>query len=213
MLFPQKTQLNKILNKQQFCKLANLSPVSKNEINANAERILLANVLRKDTINIEGNVVKEIDVFEIKLKDKKYSDNLIKDIDANIPKHILFMLTYKDEAQIVITYKEKCANSEKYKVLQIYKSKWQKTEDIKLEIKGLSLDKVFENFIEQIAEGRIEVAEEQTMKEAVEKSVANEKLQRKIAQLESKIKKEPQFNRQLELKKELKILKEQLVNI
>ena len=92
-----------------------------------------------------------------------------------------------------------------------YKSKWQKTEDIKLEIKGLSLDAAFNNFIEQIAEGRLEVAEEQTMKEAVEKSVANEKLQRKITQLESKIKKEPQFNRQLELKKELKILKEQLV--
>ena len=73
------------------------------------------------------------------------------------------------------------------------------------------LDAVYNNFIEQIAEGRIEVAEEQTMKEAVEKSVANEKLQRKITQLESKIKKEPQFNRQLELKKELKILKEQLV--
>ena len=62
------------------------------------------------------------------------------------------------------------------------------------------------------SDGKIETNEEISIKDAVEKSVEIEKLQRKIEQLKNKINKEPQFNKQLELKKELKLLQSELEN-
>ena len=64
MFFSEKTQLNKILPKAKFMKLAELSTPIRAEIQNNVERIILANILRQETINISsGENFKEIDLF------------------------------------------------------------------------------------------------------------------------------------------------------
>ena len=210
MLFSEKTQLNKIIPKAKFMKLAELSTSVRNEFN-NIERLRLANILRQDTINIpKGKSVVEINVFEFQLKEQSISDNLIREIDCAIPNHIIFLFVCNDMAQIAISYKEKHATSNKNNVIKIYRSEWKNIDDINLEINGLDLDGVYNNFITQISDGKIATNEETSIKDAVEKSVEIEKLQRKIEQLKNKIKKEPQFNKQLEMKKSLKILEKEL---
>ena len=86
MNFPERTQLNKIYNKAKFLKMSEMSTVARNEFSSNVERLLLANILRRDTINIEqGEKIKEIKVLEIILTNKNLSDNLIKEIDSTAP--------------------------------------------------------------------------------------------------------------------------------
>lgn len=211
MLFSEKTKLNKIMPKAKFVKLAELSTAVRNEFNNNVERLRLANILRQDTTNIpKGKTVVEINVFEFQLKEKTVSDNLIKEIDSAIPNHIIFLFVCNDMAQIAISYKEKLATSNRNKVVKIYRSEWTSIEALSLDVNGLDLDAVYNNFITQISAGKIETNEETSIKTAVEKSVEIEKLQRKIEQLKNKIKREPQFNKQLELKKDLKILENNL---
>ena len=214
MLFSEKTQLNRIIPKAKFMKLAGLSTTVRKEFQNNVDRLILANILRKDTVNINpGKNVNEIDVFEFLLKEKTVSDNLIREIDSVIPKYILFVFKYKDEIQIAISYKEKLASGDKFKILKIYRSEWQKKESVLLELNGLDLDTVFNGFISQISNGKIEINENTEIKQAVEKSVEIERLERQIEQLKSKIRKEVQFNKQIELKNELKTLKYELGNL
>ena len=214
MLFSEKTQLNRIIPKAKFMKLAGLSTVVRKEFQNNVDRLILANILRKDTVNInQGKNVNEIDVFEFLLKEKTVSDNLIREIDSVIPKYILFVFKYKDEIQIAISYKEKLASGDKFKILKIYRSEWQKKESVLLELNGLDLDAVFNGFISQISNGKIEINENTEIKQAVEKSVEIERLERQIEQLKNKIRKEVQFNKQIELKNELKTLKYELGNL
>lgn len=214
MLFSEKTQLNRIIPKAKFMKLAGLSTVVRKEFQNNVDRLILANILRKDTVNInQGKNVNEIDVFEFLLKEKTVSDNLIREIDSVIPKYILFVFKYKDEIQIAISYKEKLASGDKFKILKIYRSEWQKKESVLLELNGLDLDAVFNGFISQISNGKIEINENTEIKQAVEKSVEIERLEHRIEQLKSKIRKEVQFNKQIELKNELKTLKYELGNL
>ena len=211
MLFSEKTKLNKIMPKAKFVKLAELSTTVRNEFNNNVDRLRLANILRQDTTNIpKGKTVVEINVFEFQLKEKIVSDNLIKEIDSAIPNHIIFLFVCNDVAQIAISYKENLTNSKRNKVIKIYKTDWVNIESLSLDVNGLDLDAVYNNFITQISAGKIETNEEISIKDAVEKSVEKEKLQRKIEQLKNKINKEPQFNKQLELKKDLKILENNL---
>ena len=214
MLFSEKTQLNRIIPKAKFMKLAGLSTAVRKEFQNNVDRLILANILRKDTVNInQGKNVNEIDVFEFLLKEKTVSDNLIREIDSVIPKYILFVFKYKDEIQIAISYKEKLASGDKFKILKIYRSEWQKKESVLLELNGLDLDAVFNGFISQISNGKIEINENTEIKQAVEKSVEIERLERQIEQLKNKIRKEVQFNKQIELKNELKTLKYELGNL
>lgn len=211
MLFSEKTKLNKIMPKAKFIKLAELSTAVRNEFNNNVDRLRLANILRQDTTNIpKGKTVVEINVFEFQLKEKNVSDNLIKEIDSAIPNHIIFLFVCNDMAQIAISYKEKLTSSNRNKVIKIYKTDWVNIESLSLDVNGLDLDAVYNNFITQISAGKIETNEEISIKDAVEKSVEKEKLQRKIEQLKNKIKREPQFNKQLEMKKDLKILENNL---
>ena len=211
MLFSEKTQLNRIMPKAKFVKLAELSTTVRNEFNNNVERLRLANILRQDTTNIpKGKTVVEINVFEFQLKEKTVSDNLIKEIDSAIPNHIIFLFVCNDVAQIAISYKERLATSSRNKVIKTYRSEWNNFDSLNLELNGLDLDAVYNNFITQISAGKIETNEEISIKDAVEKSVEIENLQRKIEQLKNKIKREPQFNKQLEMKKDLKILENNL---
>ena len=195
-------------------KLAELSTSVRAEFQNNVERLILANILRQETTNIsKGKNAQEIDVFEFLLKEKQVSNNLIKEIDSAIPKYILFVFKCNDAIQLAISYKEPSINDNKYKVIKTYKTEWQKEEDIKLEITGLDLDAVYNSFITQIANGQVETNETTDIKSAVEKSINVEKLQKKIEALKSKIRKEPQFNKQLTMKKELKELQKTLEEV
>lgn len=78
-------------------------------------------------------------------------------------------------------------------------------------IEGLNLDKVYENFVKQIAEDKLQFVEAgESLKEVVAKEDEKESLRKKIVKLQEKIKQEKQLNKQMQLNSELKILKKKL---
>ena len=114
-----------------------------------------------------------------------------------------------------ISYKEKLVNSTKNKVLQTYKTQWINYNEIELDISGLNLDNVFNNFIKKIAEDKFKniTSDNAKISTLVEKSVSIEKLEKQIQTLTNKMLKEKQFNKQLSLKKDLKALKQKMEKI
>ena len=110
-----------------------------------------------------------------------------------------------------VCYKEESQNREgKFKVDTYYKTDWQKYEDLSLEIVGLDLDNIYENFLIQVSDGMLDIDEETGIKEAVEKAKRQEKLRKYIEKLENKIKNEKQFNQQVKLMGKLRKAKEEL---
>lgn len=202
------------MDKAKFMKFAELSTASRKEMSENVERLRMANTIKESTIHIEkGKNVVEINVFEIMLKTKEFSDRLVKEIDSAIPKNIVYVLRYEDKAQLVVSYKEKSQNSSKYKVIKIYRTEWKNYKEFELVINGLNLDIVFNNILQQIAEDKVKIEDHSTIKETIEKSIDIEKLKKKIAQLDKKIAKEPQMNKIFALKKEKTLLERELEKI
>lgn len=68
---------------------------------------------------------------------------------------------------------------------------------------------VYENFIGQVAGDKLKIGEN-SLEEAVNKSLEREKLEQQITVLEVRIKKEKQFNIVVRLSGELRKLKERL---
>jgi DNA-binding XRE family transcriptional regulator len=211
---PERTYYNKRIPKNKFYEKLKVKSKLEKQFSTEIESVYWKNKLAPDTLNISaGKNVQEIEIFEINLRQQGISTSIIETIDREIPYHILFVLRYQNLAQLWISYKESSKNREgKFKVDSYYCTDWLKAEELTLSVEGLTLDKVYENFILQIAGEKLKLAEEKTLKEAVNEATENEKLQKQIQQLENKIAREKQFNRQVRLMGELRALKSQLEN-
>lgn len=73
------------------------------------------------------------------------------------------------------------------------------------------MNKIYENFVIQISNGKLDVTNSSDLKEAIAKAKEIDDLKAQIAALESKIAKEKQFNEQVKFNAELKKLKEKLL--
>lgn len=77
---------------------------------------------------------------------------------------------------------------------------------------GLNIYKIHENFVRQIA-GEMFSRAGETLKEFVERDALRQELQKQIAALQVKVRREKQLNKQVQLNAELKRLKRELDTI
>lgn len=118
-----------------------------------------------------GEDVKEIQVFEILLRQRGLDKRVLTAINKAIPYKILFVLTFENVAQ---TWIEASGT--------FYNSDWFRIDGCTLKLDGLNLDTVYGNLARHIAGGRLD--SEGDISEAVEKDKLRQKLEREIAALE-----------------------------
>lgn len=210
-VFPTSTEFNRKIPKQKFYENLNIPPTLKRVFVEQINGIFWRNKIAATTLNIAvGSAVTEIEVFEIRLNIPEVSEALLRQIDREIPYHILFLAEFEGKYQAWIGYKEQSAG-DTFKVNGYYHTDWLTEDKLPLKIEGLDLDSVYENFVRQIAGGQLEkAAPDEALKESVEREKKRRELEKKIAALQAKISKEKQFNRQVEMNGELKKLKKEL---
>lgn len=213
--FPEKTYFNKRIPKQKFYDSIKLSPALHRQFVNEIDTIHWTNKLSRETLNIEsGGKVEEIQIIQILLKQKSIAASILEVIDREIPYHLVFVLKYDSYGMIWINYKEENpGRKDKYTVDRGCKTDWVSFEELSLEIEGLNLDKVYENFMIQISQGRLKVDEDEDLKDAVMRVKDIDKLNTYITALENKVINEKQFNRQVELNRELRNAREELDRI
>ena len=124
--------------------------------------------------------------------------------------HILFILTCDGKAQAWIGYKEAAASgSNAFKVGRYYHTDWMPEDELHLSIDGLNMDAVYESLVRQIAGDKLQADSGESLKESVERDEKKKQLEKQIAALENKMRKEKQLNRRMEMNAELKILRKE----
>lgn len=210
--FPASTEFNKKIPKQKFYDNLDISPALRRVFVDQIRLVYWRNKLAASTLNIAtGEAVTEIEVFEVRLNDPQLDEAVLKQIDKEIPYHILFVLTCNGKAQAWIGYKEAAASgSNAFKVSRYYHTDWMPEDELHLHIDGLNMDAVYENLVRQIAGDKLQTDSGESLKESVERDEKKKQLEKQIAALESKMRKEKQLNRCMEINTELKLLKKQL---
>ena len=210
---PKTTEFNKRIPKQKFYENMDISPALKKVFVEQVKTIYWKNKIASTTTNLAvGNDVTELEVFEIRLNTKILDDALLRQIDREIPYHILFLLEYQGNYQAWIGYKEAALSGTKaFKVNCYYHTEWLDLEHLPLKMKGFNVDEVYENFVRQIAGDKLKTDTiDESLKEAVARDEQRQVLQKKMASLQAKIRKEKQLNKQMQLNAELKKLKKEL---
>lgn len=208
--FPQTTKFNKRIPKQKFYENMEVSPILKRVFVEQIRLIHWRNKLAASTMNIApGEKVTEIEVIEINLTGPQLSEAVLRQIDKEIPYHILFILSFDGKVQAWTGHKEAAEGGNKaFKVNKYYHTEWMPEEELKLKIEGLNLDAVWENLIIQV--GGVEVGQGKSLDEQIQLDDQKAKLQREIEKLEKQARNEKQPNKKFELVRQAKALKKQL---
>lgn len=211
---PKSTEFNRRIPKQKFYENISVSPTLKRVFIDQIKGIYWRNKVATTTMNLAaGDTVTELEVFEVKLNGQQLDESVLRQIDKEIPYHILFLLEYDGKYQAWTAYKEAAVfGSNAFKVGTYYHTDWLPETELPLKVEGLSVDKVYENFVRQIAGDalRSEEGKTESLKESVERDNRRQELEKQVAALQTKVRKEKQLNKQVQLNAELKKLKNEL---
>lgn len=192
---PMECEVNKFLPKKVFYENVYISNTVKQEFVDKIEKITWKYKIAESNINISKTEnVEEIEIFEIILKEKYNSKNILKVITKEIPYPILFVIKYENDYQYAIKYEE-----------NIYFAEWN--EELKFDFTDFNLEKVYENIVKIIANINDNAKNIQSELERLQEI---DNLQKEITKLENQIRKEQQFNKKVELNKKLLEFKDRM---
>jgi hypothetical protein len=140
-----------------------------------------------------GNEIADFYIIEVSLKRREYAPKNIELLAKFIPRKILFVLHFEEQAQLAIHH------------TKLICSDWQQCDTLNIPLTGLDLDAVWENIVATI--GSITVQEGNTLTEQIKSNEYRAKLLAQISTLERKMANEKQPRRKREYFEQIKKLK------
>lgn len=212
---PKSTEFNRRIPKQKFYENLTVSPALKRVFVEQIRVIWWRNKIAPATVNLAiGDAVTEIEVFEVAMTTPQLDEAVLRQIDTEIPYHILFLLEYEGKYQAWTAYKEAAGSgTSAFKVGTYYHTDWMQETALPLKLDGLNIDQVYENFVRQIAGDDLISGVGETLKDSVGRDTRRKELQKQIAALQVKVRREKQLNKQVQLNAELKELRKELAEL
>lgn len=208
--YPQSCIVDRVVPKTMFYKFMEVNPRMKTRFVNDVVSITWLYKLSAATMNVtDTEQMKEIEVFVAQLKQPDCPPDLFSFIDQNMPHHIVFVLVYEDKAMLLINYKDWTdATHTKFKITQSFTSPWVPIAELSLQVDGQSLPRIYDNFVAQVSG----VGEHKAgaMSEIVELKKKIAAAEAELKTLQAKVRKEPQFNVQMEMNKRVKAKRKEL---
>lgn len=194
---PPATQMNKQLPKRAIYTKFQLNTAAKNKVDEDISKISIVHEITPDKVNIPaGESVKSFFVLLVSLKKKDFDPKTIAMLSKLIPQNILFILECDGQSRLAIYRK------------RLMQTQWMPAADQRIELRGLDLDKVWENIV--IAIGSVQVEDGRTLDEQIAADDQRQKIENEIARLERLARAEKQPKKKFELVQKLKLLRGEL---
>ena len=211
--YPKQTKFGKLVAKNKIYEHTNASTALKDKFVNQIDKITWAHKLAPETINLESSEsVPEIQIFDVKLKVKDLSEELLKSIDKVIPFPIIFQLYYEDKIKIKAAYKRPSdADKAKWVVESYFETEWLDIDSPKEALPvALNLTKLYEQMIQALMPHIKGYSADVSIKDQVTHIQLYKSKEKEYEKLKAKRDKEKQFNRKAELNKQLKSLQKEL---
>ena len=218
--FPQQAKVDRIIPKNKFYEQGKANGKIEQLFVNQVESIRWAYKLAASTIHLEDqDDLKEIQIFRVKSRVENLDISILSFIDKLILTPIIFEVVYQDKVKVIATYKRlNQADKTKAVIGQYYTSDWLELNDrIELPL-YLKLADLYEHFIEQLLPLAVSGEQHQdresiSLEIKLQKAQQLEGLLKQFDQLKAKLRNEKQFNRRVELNKQLQDLQLQINRI
>jgi hypothetical protein len=198
---PPVSIVNKVVPKNSFEEYA--TPKQRKLFSQGVSKITWQNKLSKDTINLIGVEVVEIQIFLIELKSKLDLESVFLLMDKAIPYHLIFVTQFENELQFRASAKHPHPVNPNNSVVDwTFKSEWlpRSEHSFRLYLGG-SLDRIFFDFCSQLS--AFEPDRVSSLSELVALKSSLHKLEKEIANLKSAIQNSKEFKKKVELNLQL----------
>lgn len=197
---PSRTNVGRVIPKNAFDDYTNTK--EKRLFVDLVKRMTWTHKLSSDTVNLDAKDIKEIQIFKIELKKQSEVYKILSIIDKAIPYHIIFWVTFKDEAYVSASSKHPHPIKEGTSVIDwTFVSDWYSIASIPYVIKlAGSLDAVFKDLCVQLT-GQPDLSK-RSLSQIVNRQVEIDSLIKEIKRLKL-IMAKSQFNKKVELNLEL----------
>lgn len=214
--YPKQSQFGRVLPKNKIYEHAAPSPTVKALFVQQVEQIVWQYKLAPETVNLPAKPsVPEIQIFSITLKTPEFDHEVLRCIDKAIPFPIIFQLHHDHRIQPIATYKRPNeADTTKWVIDGYFSAGWL-PEDTPREPLPITLD--LQALYEQLLRKLLPLAprQQEPLKEHVERISQWQSKQNEYQKLQTRLNKEKQFNRKVEINAQVRRLKteiEQLVS-
>lgn len=200
---PTSTIVDKIVPKNSFDAYATTK--QKKLLVSLVARIKWLNKLSADTLNLHAKDVREIQVFEVELKEKSSVTDLLLLINKAIPYPILFVLRFDEEVMYSISKKHVHPTNENQAVVDwTFSTAWVSVLEDRFEVSlSNSLDTVFQDICFKIS-GKT-IGKEKNIEALIAKEQQLKQLNAEIEKIQRSIDKCRQFNKKVELQQKLQV--------
>ena len=151
---PKSTEMSKQLPKKAVYAKFQMNTAAKEKIDADISRITIVNEIIPAKINIPaGEEVGSFFVLLVALKKKDFDEKTVATLSKLIPQNILFVLEFEGQSKLAIYH------------TKLMQTDWKPTESCTIELRGLNLDKVWENIVVDI--GGVSIADGNPLDEQI----------------------------------------------
>lgn len=191
---PHTAEVNKALPKKAIFAKFGLKAAQRDHFDDDISRLVISHEITTRSVPALATVdIQGIYVVSVLLKRKDFDHRNIELLTKLIPQKMVIALLHDEQVQFAIFHE------------RLFFSPWQPADEASLPLNGLSLDDVWQSMVTTI--GNITVQDGNTLTEQIVADEQRDKLQRQIATLENKMKKEKQPRRKFELHQQISELK------
>ena len=191
---PKNTELNKPLPKTAIYAKFQMSAAEKAKVDADISRIVIVNEVSAAKLNLApGETVQTFFVLQVVLKRKEFSEKTLIALSRLIPQKMVLLLEQEGQVKLAVYHT---------KLLQ---TPWCDPTALRLDIKGLTMDAVWENVVVQI--GGIQMQSGNTLEQQIASDEQRAKLEKEIARLEKLARAEKQPKKKFALVQRINILR------
>lgn len=208
--YPERTIVNRVVPKTMFYKFMEINQRMKVRFVNDVVSITWLYKLSPDTLNVTASEeLKEIEVFVATLKQPDCPPDLFSFIDTNMPHHIVFILQHENNYMFLLNYKDWTdATHTKFKISQSFTSLWVGRDELSLAIQGQSLSRIYENFVAQVS--GIGEHRAGAMTEVVDLNKRIAAMETEIQNMQKKMRRELQYDKKIQMNKQIKAKKREL---
>ena len=194
---PANTEVNKPLPKKAIFARFGLKATQRDHFDEDISRLVISHEITTRSVPALASVdIQAIFVVMASLKRKDFDHRNIELLTKLIPQKMVIALMLDEQVQFAIFHE------------RLFFTPWLPATEMNLPLNGLSLDDVWQSFVTTI--GDINIEDGNTLSEQITLDEQQEKLRKQIAALESKMRKEKQPRRKLELHEQIQKLKHTL---
>ncbi|MEO8036469.1 MAG: DUF4391 domain-containing protein [Acidobacteriota bacterium] len=210
--YPKPAAFGRVVPKQRFYERTDINPEVRELFVHEVQRITWAYKLAPETIGLSGSpAVPEIQVFAVDLKDLDLHDEVLGAIDRAVQFPIIFEVRRERSgiAEVRAVAAHKVLGAHTPKVSAYFTGDWQGQDTVRTPLPpAVNLAGLYAQLLSPLLPASFRPGE--VLSVTIDRMEAVRRVEREVGALEKRLRVEPQFNRKVELRRQIRDRTEEL---